>query len=384
MGTSISWIAVEGKPAASVLETLELTDTGRPARLGDCKIVGGTLPDGRFVVVFDEFWHRKIHADWMEAVSEGCVVVGCSEYDNVNSSIAFLFRNGELVWHVFHALDQGDDHLEIEGKAPSSAKVLLNEAKKTARKERYDAVFGVPAQMAQEACGFSNDQLVGLALTQLVAQVRIPGARALAAIIARLEGLLHPLGFAKRRGGDEFTHYTADSEAEEIECQVRFSLLDEGGCLVYLDFRVSNHRVQSLISAALPDAGEPAVTYWDKLPDAIGLPTAIKRNEQLDAWLAIAESELPRHIGRLRCIEGLDALANDGRPRWTILGEPTLSHYDYQTGFGKLVVAYLAGNPNFERMVVETDSGTTGGPSPSNSVHKLAAHLRRLRLRRPS
>lgn len=373
---SISWIAVEGRPAASVLETLELTDTLRPARPGDCKILGGTLPDGRFVVVFEEFWHPKIHAGWMEAVSEGCVVVGCSEYDSVNSSLAFQFRNGEMAWHVFHVLDRGDDHLEIEGKPPRSAKALLKEAKRVARQDGYDAVFSVPAQLAREACGFGDDQLRGLALTELAAQARLPGPDALAAVIAGLEGLLHPLGFVKRRGGDEFADYVAPGEEEDITCQIRHCVRDEGGCLAYLDFRVSNHRVQRLIRAALPDAGEPDITYWGDLPKAIGLPTAINRSDQMESWLAIAGAELPRHIARLRHIKDLDALANDGRPRRTGLGEPTLSHYDYNTGFGNLVVAYLAGNPNFERMVAETDAGTVGGPSPSNNVHKVVAHLR--------
>jgi hypothetical protein len=377
MSTSISWVAIEGKSAGEVLKTFALAETGRQVLPGHCEISGGRLPNGWFVVIFNEFWHRKIHADWMSGISEDCVVVGCSESGNVNASMAFLYSAGRQVWRVSHVLDEGDEHFEAEGKPPRSANALLKEARTAARERHYDAVFSVPALLAQEACGFNHHEPGDLMLAELVAEPRLSGTRVLELIVPRLEAFLQALGFAKGWSGDVFTEYVAATELEEIKCCFRFSHFDEGGSFVNLDFKVRNYRVQALIRAALPQAeGEPELTYWDGMPASSGISTAIKTEDDAAAWMTIVESEVPRHIERLRRVKDLDTLVNDGRPRQTLLGDPTVSHYDHNTGFAKLVIACLAGNPAFERMVAETDAGTLGGPSPSNRVHRLASHLR--------
>ena len=88
------------------------------------------------------------------------------------------------------------------------------------------------------------------------------------------------------------------------------------------------------------------------------------------------DAKLPAILDNLRSIRGLDALANDGSPRYGFYGDPTLSHYDTETGLSRIVLAYLAGNPGFARMVAETDAAYTGGASPTNDVYAVVAYLK--------
>jgi len=94
MGISISWIAVAMKPAKDLLKELKLRDTGAPAVPGSAKFAGASLPNGWFVIALNEFWHSMIHPESLEPLSSDCVVVGCAEIENANSSLAFLFREG--------------------------------------------------------------------------------------------------------------------------------------------------------------------------------------------------------------------------------------------------------------------------------------------------
>src|SRR5436190_19224336 len=104
----MSWISVAGKPREKALADLCLVDSGQPAAAGSVPMAGAVLAgSGAFIVVFDEFWPPAIHPALMEQLSEGGLVVGCSEAESQNTSLAFLFRGGEQLWNVSHVLDEG-------------------------------------------------------------------------------------------------------------------------------------------------------------------------------------------------------------------------------------------------------------------------------------
>ncbi len=107
-----------------------LRDTGTSVQGGIGKIAGAVLPNRWYVVVMDEFWHPLIHPNRMSPLSEECLVVGCSENASVNTSLAFCYGESQIKWRVSHILDEGYDHLAIEGNPPQSTKTQLAQVKK--------------------------------------------------------------------------------------------------------------------------------------------------------------------------------------------------------------------------------------------------------------
>jgi hypothetical protein len=362
------------KPAYAVLKHLLLRDTGTEVREGGCRIAGALLPNGSFVVVMDEFWHPLISRSSMEVLSNGCVVVGCSEYDSVNTSLAFLYREGLQQWQITHTLDEGDDHLAVEGKPPQLLAGILAHAKKDRREKGYDAVFDVPASLVQQICGFRHRALPELRFTELVPIPMIAYQDIVQSLLPHLEPVLLAKGFSKTGSAEGSHSFVAKTEHEDIHCYFDYGGYPEGGGWTNLRLSVTNHYVQAL-STGVPGYGH-SLTYKRRFTEVTGLSSSMQTADDLAAWAETIATRLPSLIDQMRNIRGLDALANDGSPRFGFSGNPTLSHYDTETGMSRLVLAYLAGNFNFERMVAETDAETYGGANPSNGVHKVVAYLR--------
>jgi hypothetical protein len=142
MGMVFSWLSVASLSPTEVLAALNLDDTGGAVALGDCEITGAALPQGGYVVVANAFWHAVIHPPKLAALSLGATVVGCTESENANASVAFLWRDGEQIWQVTHLLDEGAEHFDVEGDAPAETAALLEQAIARHRAEGYDAVLG--------------------------------------------------------------------------------------------------------------------------------------------------------------------------------------------------------------------------------------------------
>lgn len=377
MGTSLSWIAVAGKEAPKVLSQLELVDTGRSAGSGGAAIIGGVLPGGSYVVVFNEFWHPRIQPDWVAGLSSDCLVVGCSEEGNVNVSLAFAWRYCEQAWHVSHQLDEGRDHFDTDGKLPASAARFLREAREAARVQNHDVLFGVPGAIASDLSGFDPDALGALQLNELEIAPRLPYSQAVDAVCAAVERLMAGLGFTVESRHPECVNYVANRGQDRIACRFNWTQMAKRYCYTSMFFDALDSRVLGLERSALPHRQAPDSTYYRHFPiDPAVTQGSIKTANDLVAWMKFMETELPRHIGRIRDIEGLEALVNDGSPRKNFMGGPTKSHYDHNTGFARLVLAYLVRNPKLDQMVAETDAACGGGPSPDNDVHKLMAYLR--------
>ncbi|QTN29164.1 hypothetical protein HZ993_04810 [Rhodoferax sp. AJA081-3] len=363
------------KPANAVLKHLLLRDTGIEVREGSCRIAGAVLPNGSFVVVMDEFWHPLIKRSTMEVLSNGCVVVGCSEYDNVNTSLAFLYREGLQQWQVTHTLDEGDDHLAVEGKPPQLLAGILAQAKKDRREKGYDAVFGVPASLVQQICGFRHRAHPELRFTELVPIPILAHPYIAESLLPHVEPVLLAKGFTKVSSGDDHQSFVAKTDQVDIRCDfVHGGYPNEGGAWVTMRFSVLNHYVQAL-STGVPGRGH-SLTYKRNFDEIVGGAFSIQTADDLAEWTHKIDSRLPAVIDQMHSIQGLDALANDGSPRRGFFGDPTLSHFDTETGLSRLVLAYLASNPNFERMVAETDAECYGGASPKNPVHEDVAYLK--------
>ena len=280
-----------------------------------------------------------------------------------------------------HILDEGEGHLEIDGNPPESTDSVLAHARKRAREEGFDAVFSVPVTLANEICGFRHDKHSDVRFTELAQIPVLPGPQVVAAILSRLEPLLKASGFTKEASGDTFVAFSAKTAEDEIRCTFNYMEFPGGGCAPDILLEVRNDVMHGLATAAERSI-DPAVricewTFRRHLADfATDLPEYVETEEELAAWITSAESMLPPLIDRFHDIKALDALTNDESSRVDVLGRSTLSHYEPATGFSRLVLAYLASNPNFARMVAETDAAYHGGASPLNGVHQVVAYLR--------
>src|SRR5205085_481805 len=112
MGASFSWFAVAATSRQFALNSLDLVDTRTAVKPGEAAIAGATLPGGSFVVVFDSFWHELVQPAALRRLSIDGPVVVCSEYENVNTSLAYAMESGKVLWQVSHRLDEGAEHLE--------------------------------------------------------------------------------------------------------------------------------------------------------------------------------------------------------------------------------------------------------------------------------
>lgn len=372
MGAAVSWFAVGNKPAKTVLKQMYLRDTGVPVPEGSCKIAGALLPNGWYVVVMDEFWHPLIQPTRMYPVAGECVVVGCSEYESVNTSLAFCYSESQLKWQVSHVLDEGFDHLATEGNPPQSTASMLAQAKKEGLQKSYDAVFGVPASLAHQICGFRHLENTKLHFTELVPIELVSLRQVVDTFRSHIEPLMAARGFDQEYRTDDGQSFVAKTEQDEVRVYVRHGEYPSGGCWAGIDFAVRNKLVQAL-STGVPGYGH-TLTFKKNFRDMVTLPDGLSTAQLLTEWTAIIDAKLPLLLDNLRTIQGLEALANDDSPRFSFNGDPTLSHYDTETGHSRLVLAYLVRNPRFERMVAETDAGCYGGASPTNGVHELVAY----------
>jgi hypothetical protein len=382
MGVAFSWLSTASLPPAEVLAALNLEDTGDAAGAGECELAGVVLPQGGYVVVANAFWHSVIHPAKLASLSLNATVVGCAESDNVNASTAFLWRDGERIWQLTHLLDEGAEHLEIEGDAPTETAALLGQAIARHRAEGFDAVYGVPAAAAKLRTGFRYGEDRGLRFTRLAHRRTTVGAGStqitfewpnergeLTATLGRaLEAILVPLGFEVRRDprGDEFFR-TRDDTTLTIY-GVGYNDDPFYTCDIFISVRQIT--VEQLIASVVPQhqSSSTCDLRLAKLEGRDGFD--IKSIRHIEAFIRFLGKKVPELVERCGHVRELDRIVNADRTR--------IDGIDFLSAEGPIVLAWLAGNPNFESMVAYADSRYdrhyVEGETP---IVRLADHLRR-------
>ncbi|MCQ4163521.1 hypothetical protein [Tahibacter harae] len=381
MSRAFSWLSAALSPA-QVLAALNLEDTGTAVGEGEGEIAGAPLPQGGYVVAANAFWHALIHPAKLSALSLEASVVGCAESENANASTAFLWQDGRQVWQITHLLDQGAEHLETEGEPPRETAALLKQAIARHRAEGHDAVYGVPAAVAKSCTGFRYGENRGLRFTRLVPRKGAVVANGtqitfgwpndrdeLTATLGRaLEAILIPLGFEVRqaRGGDDFVQ-TRDDTTLTI-CGVGYDDPPFFTCDVLISVR--QHTVERLVASVIPQH-ERSSTCDLRLASIEGRGGFdIKSLRHIEAFIKFLGKKLPVLVERCSQVRELDRLVNGDRSR--------IDGIDFLSAEGPIVLAWLAGNPNFDSMVAYADSRydrrDIEGDTP---IVQLAEHLRR-------
>jgi hypothetical protein len=386
MGRAFSWVAGAGSPA-DILAALKLEDTGVAVHPADAELAGAVLPLGGYVVLANAFGHAVVDNPALAALSSVAAAVGCAEYETVNASIAFAWRNGRRVWQVAHVLDEGATHLDVDGDAPREAAALLDAAIARHRREGHDTVFDVPAQLAQLHAGYRYGDALRYTRLRPCATTVDVGDTTLAfhwpqqregfgELLRRLlVAVLGPHGFValpeRHPWGGEVAATIGD-----MAVRVFAGAYDHTGdaysigVIVY----VLHEPTDQLIRRAIPTYA-PLSTWDVSLAHAEGLGAFLVENaDDIATLFAFVDAKLPPLVGRCLDLRQLDALVNGDRT--DIRGTAALASE------GPIALAYLAGNPNFDSMVAYAQSryDLTGhtGPTPiGRLVEQLRRHARR-------
>ncbi|MGI4718486.1 MAG: hypothetical protein ACRYGO_13505 [Janthinobacterium lividum] len=179
MGYSIAWIAVRGLTKEDVLARLSLIDTGEPDEANERPISGAALPDGGYLVFFNDMAHPATQAPGMRHLSAGAEALGCQVEEHVMASAAFLYKDGAKVWDVVHLAEQDIYHLAADGAPPPLLEIIHTEMKAAQDEQggadaEVDWLFEVPLMLATALCGYRHDEAAlmsgeTLAFTELVA-----------------------------------------------------------------------------------------------------------------------------------------------------------------------------------------------------------------------
>jgi hypothetical protein len=381
MGMTFSWLATNALTPAHMLDALHLEDSGDVVSAGDADVAGAALPQGGYVIVANEFWHSLIHPPKLAALSLTAPVTGCTESESVNAASAFFWRDGEQIWQVTHIADQGAEHLDIDGDAPAQTATLLADAIAQHRAEGHDAVYGVPAAVAKSMAGFRYGDHRGLHFTRLVPRVATvkvgktpirfgwPNDRdELTATLNRaLEAILVPLGFDVRRDprGDEFIRTNDDTTLTIFGIGYDDHPFYTGDVFI----SVRHHLVERLIASVIPQHSRSS-TCDLRLATLEGLNGFdLKSIAQIEAFITHLSTTMPNRVAQCSDVRALDRAVNADRTQ--------IDGVEFLSAEGPIVLAWLAGNPNFDSLVAYADSrydrGEIDGDTP---IVQLADYLR--------
>lgn len=157
MGTSIGWLAVNGRGGNEVLAALDLVPNGQAAthpRRG----FSIDLPNGWFVVV-SRFAAPLIAEDAMRRLSRGCTVVTCEYDDSVMVSSASCYVNGLRNWRAEHDGEDDNRHLATSGGLPQAfdaihARIESMQDSADAEGDDVDHYYSLPIELAQSVTSF--------------------------------------------------------------------------------------------------------------------------------------------------------------------------------------------------------------------------------------
>ncbi len=157
MGQKCSWVAVQGKARAAVLEQLRMSETGREDPYHEGPFCCADLPSGWALVYGNEMdWATP---EMIAELSAGGAAVGCQMYEVVMYSRAWGFRDGVQQWSIEHSPEDGK-MLEVEGEPPPEFAAIRDAAEReqALEGEGVDFIFDVPVALTGALCGFRPDE----------------------------------------------------------------------------------------------------------------------------------------------------------------------------------------------------------------------------------
>ncbi len=163
MGTSTSWIAVEGATLEQVARDLHLTPasadpTEAPGE--DNEYQAAMLPTG-WVLLVCRMKRNGVVADpeVLKELSSSHRIVGCDEESHVMYSASCEWRAGRELWSVIHSSEEAATHLAARGDLPTGWPATRDEgmavqAEAVKAGEDVDYVYEIPLAVAKQVVGY--------------------------------------------------------------------------------------------------------------------------------------------------------------------------------------------------------------------------------------
>lgn len=169
MGFSISWIGVQGLDRETILERLELIDTGEADKENQTRLSWAQLPDGWTII----FSNRTDYAEAkLASLSMGGVAVGCEVNERVMYCSAWGYREGAEVWSISHDAENGIYDLAAGGDLPAAfpaikARLVADQDREGGQEADADLIFEIVTETAKAVCGYKHDETTDAAFTAL-------------------------------------------------------------------------------------------------------------------------------------------------------------------------------------------------------------------------
>jgi hypothetical protein len=159
MGFKISWLAFAGKGKKDILASLHLIDTGIVDEAMESPLTIASFPNGWTIIVLNRFDHPLAEDASLRLLSKRCEIIVGHVHEGIMFGSTQLYRDGAMIWSIFHDAQQGLYHLETEGSPPESLSLIL--ARQKAEQDRnggkdaeVDYMIDVPFAVASSLSGF--------------------------------------------------------------------------------------------------------------------------------------------------------------------------------------------------------------------------------------
>jgi hypothetical protein len=164
MGSSLSWLACNGKTPEAVHLQLGCSSIGEFGDYPNFALVGRTLPSGWFLLVANRCGAALVSDSVLSIISSDCSFVACSIEEHVNYVVSSSWRNGRKIWVVEHFGDRGSSDLTVSGEPPSELlqireRCSVEQATQPQSKHQVDYIFDIPLELAKCIIGFRHDEI---------------------------------------------------------------------------------------------------------------------------------------------------------------------------------------------------------------------------------
>ena len=156
MSLEASWIAVRGGVRRSVLEALDLVETGEIDPKGDAQLSCAEL-NGWLLVWAPDVDFMSL--DHLRSLSKTREVLGVRMSETITHSAAFGYARGDQVWSVVHEPDGDTRELQVAGTPPVGFEAIRDKRLQEQALEDgpVDHLFDVPLDLSVAMCGFRPD-----------------------------------------------------------------------------------------------------------------------------------------------------------------------------------------------------------------------------------
>ncbi|WP_136797317.1 hypothetical protein [Desulfosediminicola ganghwensis] len=163
MGFSITWCAVRTANEQKILETFELSPTGKTEEFPESAVSMAQLDTGWQVIWCNRYNSPLITEKILADISHDHDVYLCLIEEHVMASSAQFWSGGERKWLISHQGENGPMGIYTAGEIPECFTAIKLEMEKLQQAEGGDSavvdyLFEVPLKVAQVFVDFRHDE----------------------------------------------------------------------------------------------------------------------------------------------------------------------------------------------------------------------------------